>query len=336
MVYNVVIYNAELIPLAYVPLVSIVWEEMYNGEGGLLQLVVQKNKSMLNLIKVGYYVGIELSDTLMHIESIQDTNDGLLWAFGHEAKYRLRHRLFKGTIESGKVEERLISAFNQAAYLPNVYAGDIQGLPKVWTGTMFYPDLFTLSNNWCGNVGYGFTFKYDRNRNVFNYVIYDGTERPDVAFSTNLGNLRNLNRTISKSQFKNVAYVSTPKDDNDNITVFEVGDTTALGDARYEVFIDGSNVKREKNDTDAVFNEKVKTYGLEQLWLLSGTDEIEFEIDASRYRKEFYLGDVVSCIIPEYMLQLQTRIEGVKITIENGEFNLKLKLGKPIMKGRKI
>ena len=51
--------------------VSLTWEETYNDVGAL-QIVVNKDRTMTSLFKIGYFIGIPDSDELCIITGLED------------------------------------------------------------------------------------------------------------------------------------------------------------------------------------------------------------------------------------------------------------------------
>lgn len=84
-----------------------------------------------------------------------------------------------------------------------------------------------------------------------------------------------------------------------NRTVVIVGDTTASGFSRNEVFVDASGISKKKDDQteipDLEFNKLLVSKGQEEL--LNNLEEFVFEceIDFNKYEygKDYYLGDIV-------------------------------------------
>lgn len=324
------VYDKTLSKIAIVTnFVSMRWEENYSDVGSFY-IVVNKDKEALSLFKIGHFVGVRPYDTLMYIYSVED-KDGQIWAHGAEAKYLLKTRIYNGNIVCRNVEETLKTAVMESRPLPIFGTTENKGLTANLDSQRSYSSLFDLSKTWCDMAEYGFRFKHDRANKKLLYDVYAGTERKNEIFAEKFKNFYNFTRTVSEKQSANVAIVLGQGEGEARKKVI-VGETETSGFDRAEIYIDARDLVQEEGQTDAEYLEKLRARGLEKLKNNQKIDEIDFEISPEGLNKDFFLGDVVTCLLPEYGLTAQIRISGFLTTYEGNVATTKLELGVPILR----
>lgn len=324
-VYNSMLEKQDIVT----EFVSMRWEERYSDVGSFY-IVVNKTKEALQTFKVGNFVGVRPYDTLMYIYSIEDKN-GQIWAYGAEAKHLLNTRIYDGTIRCNNVESSLKSAVMQSRPLPIWGTTESKGLTATLDSQRSYNSLLELSKAWCDMADYGFRFKHDRANKKLLYDVYEGVERKNEVFAEKLRNMLDLTRIVSEKQFANVAVVLGSGEGEDRKKVV-VGDVDTTGFARSEIYVDARDLTQEEGQTESVYLELLKTRGLEKLKERQKSDEIDFEISSEGLNKDFFVGDVVTCLLPEYGFSAKIRISGFSTTYERNVQKTSLSLGVPILR----
>ncbi len=326
------IYNSSLSRIGFLSsFTSLVWSESYTG-AGKFQVVSPKTEHALLLLMEGNFVGIPDSDTLMYIQSVED-KDGELWAYGCEAKCLLDSRVYVGTIRcSGNVEEALRGALERSSLYNIMALAPIRGLPATTVSQRTYPTLFELSRAWCESVGYGFRLVHDKSSHRLLYDVYEGAARSGIKFSEQYGNLSGLTRLVSETGFRNVAYVGGGGEGADRVFVI-TGDTGAEGMARREMFVDARDLQQEEGQTLAEYEELLRARGNEKLAEHNRVLEISFDISGQDFGKSFFLGDLITCVLPEYGIRLIVRVAEFTNTYENNIKKTSLTLGNPLIRG---
>ena len=310
--------------------VSMRWNEQYSDTGGFY-LVANKDAEALSLMKVGNFVGVRQYSTLMYIYSVEDKKDQL-WAYGAEAKWLLKQRVYDGTLTCSYVESTLKTAVMGTRPLPIFGVTSSQGLTGRIRSQRSYTSLFDMSKAWCDAVGYGFRMVHDRANKMLLYDIYSGQVQSNAVFSNKYRNMQNLVRIQSEKQMANVATVLGSGEGDDRIKVV-VGDTTSTGFDRKEVVIDARDLFfDEENETQAEYEEKLEARGREKLAGMVAIDDISFEIDSTDFGVVFGLGDMIRCSLPEYGLSASTRVTGFTTTYENNVETTLLSLGTPVLR----
>lgn len=326
------IYNFDLGKIGiFTAFTSLVWTESYTGSG-LFQIVMPKTERAIELLQEQHFVGLTGSDTLMYIDSVED-KDGQIWAYGTEAKYLLDGRIYDGTLNlSGNIESTLRTAIMEKRPYPFISLAESSGLTETGRSQATYKSLFEISKTWCESAGYGFRLKHDKNAKKLLYSIYSGEERNGIKFAEKYGNLHNLTRTLSEKGFKNVAYVGGYGEGADRVFV-TVGAIDSSGLSRREMFVDAKDLQKGTNQSDSDYLSVLSARGLEKLNEVNKTMEIAFDISTQDYGKSFYLGDKITCLLPEYGMYISVRVAEVTRTFENNILTTSLTLGNPIIRG---
>lgn len=365
------VYNKSLTRVGILfEFVSLTWEETYN-DVGTMQIVVNKSRSMTSVFKMGYFIGIPDSDTLMVITGLEDkqTPEGAeLWIHGFEAKYILGNRVFANAhVGGGNVESRL--KYLLANKLSIMTIAPSHGLTETTDLEHEYPTLLELCEDFCQPADYGFKLVFDKTNKKLQFDVYNGTTINSVKYSTRYGNLYNLERRKMLNGAKNVAYVLGEKVEGEEREVVCVSLDGAPSSRssldRWEMVVDASDIKREEGDaasssggassgqeahgswiivTDeedqgtsasASYEEKLSTRGLEVLAENAQIDEVVFDVDPSDYRKVFEVGDKITCVLPEYDEVLVIRIVSARVVYEENIRKISLTMGEPIKRRKR-
>ncbi len=324
------IYSHDLELLGQISaFISLVWSEGYSSTGSA-QLVCSKTPSNIALLKVGHYIGIAESDTLQEIHSVDDDTEQI-WVYADEAKKVFSQRVYLGTLKcKGRVEKQLRRVLKSSRMPENVEFSPERGLRHQIQDTEYnYPIVEDVAVALCEASDYGYRLRHDRNAKKLLFDIYEGEERPSTKFSDAIGNITNVKRTISLKNYKNVCYVKS--DYNGETVVIEV-DKSGNG-RRFETVIEVSDIDASGIGTRAEFERILRSRGEETLKELLDIDSTAFDLISSRFGVDYSLGDIVSCILPEYNVSAKIRITGFTYVYENNIKKTSLTLGNPIIKG---
>lgn len=325
------IYNSNLGEIGIISsFTSLVWGESYTGSGSL-QLVMPKTSEISKIISCGNFVGIQHSDTLMYIQSVEDKN-GEIWAYGCEAKCLLDGRVYVGTITcKGNIELALRNAVSESRPYSIIGLAPLRGISKKTVSQRTYPSLYELSRVWCEAGEMGFRLIHDKTAHKLLYDVYEGEEKHGIKFAEQYGNLTDLTRLISETSHKNVAYVGGGGEGADRVFV-TCGDTSSEDFERRELFVDARDLQQEEGQTLDEYKELLVARGNEKLNEVARVQEISFDISAQDFGKTFRLGDIITCVLPDYGSILTVRIAEFTDTYENNEKRTQLTLGNPILR----
>lgn len=327
MVFN--IYDGNLTRIGEInTFLSSVWEEKY-CDRGLSQLVVTNSVTASRLLVPGNFVGRVGRKTVWQIKTKEKRN-GQLWISGFTVNYTLlEDRILEGTHTSSVIETDLRSAVMDSRPASIVDLAELRGLTGNVESEHTYPDLFSLSKDLCGAADYGFRFIHDRQQKKLLFDVWNGEEVPGAKFSEAFGNLSNLVLQQSDTDFKNVAYVGGYGEGEDR-TVVICGETSATGLERHEMFVDARDLQKEKK-TQAEYESILQQRGLERLNEYNQKLSVTFDVDPDRFGKDYDLGDIIYCILPEDGLKLFVRIIGFREVTEMNTVNVAITVGTPII-----
>ena len=310
--------------------VSLRWGERYNDYGSV-QLSLRKTNDVLTLFAINRFIGITGEDTLAIIKSIDDRN-GTITIYAFECKYLLCDRIYDGTANcAGKIETKLREIIMEKRQYPFVQLGTLNNLSGTARSQRSYNTLFDISAAWCGLADYGFRLRHDKTAKKLLYEVYEG-KQSGAKLSQNIGNLYNLIRTKSEQDYKNIAYVGGGGEGANRVFV-TVGDTAATGMARHEMYVDARDIQRGEDQTEADYKLVLESRGKEKLEEKRRSNAVSFSLPFnSGFGKTFFLGDIITVVIPEYNEKVTARITGFVRTINNNTDTTTVEIGVPIIR----
>lgn len=325
------IFNESLIRIGELSVYqSLVWEEAYQ-DAGECQLVCAISPAATALLKNGYFVGKKDRSTLWQIKSTEKY-EGLLWANGFTVNQTLLYdRIYDGTLNTGVVETTLRNAVIAKRPAPIVGLSTLRGLEESHVSQHTYPDLFSLSQDLCGQTDLGFRFIHDRTNRMLLFDVYKGENRTNVRFSEDYGNLANLALKQSENDYKNVAYVGGAGDGADR-TFVVCGDTDTEGLERHEMFVDARDLSREDGQSLSDYQALLQARGLEKLNEHNKGLTVSFDIASNDFGVKFDVGDTVTALLKSDGLKLYVRIMSAKQTYEKNKRKTQITVGTPIIR----
>lgn len=326
------IYNQALSKIGIISaFTSLIWGESYTGSGSL-QMVLPKTKEAGKIISCGNFIGIPSSDTLMYIQSVED-KDGDIWAYGCEAKCLLDSRVYAGSVKcNGSIETALRNAVSASRPYSILGLATARGLTAITVSQRTYPTLYELSRIWCEAGGLGFRLVHDKTAQKLLYDVYEGQTKSGIKFAEQYGNLSNLTQLISEKSYKNVAYVGGGGEGTDRVFV-TAGDTESTDFERREIFVDARDLQQEEGQTLDEYKQLLVARGNEKLNEQLKSREISFDISSKDFGKSFCLGDIITCVLPDYDIVLSVRISEFTKTYESNQVTTELTLGNLMVRG---
>ena len=324
------VYNENLIPTGTIhTFLSSVWQEKY-CDRGICQLVVQDSKAAAQLLIPGSFIGKPGRKTLWQIKS-KEKKDKQIWASGFTTNYTLLDdRIYDGIHQSNLVEEDLRAAVMEKRPAPIVGLGDLRNLDGTVVSEHTYPTLFALSKDLCGSVDYGFRFLHDRKERKLLFDVWQGAQLPNAKFAEKFGNLANLILQQSENGYKNVAYVSGQGEGAERIYI-TCGETSSEGLSRHELFVDARNIRKTDDQTQEEYEGLLVERGLQKLNETNQKLSVTFDVNPNDFEKQYFLGDRITCLLPEDGLKLFVRVIAFQETIEDNKTTMQITVGTPII-----
>lgn len=194
----------------------------------------------------------------------------------------------------------------------------------------------------------GFRINSDRSTGFHTFSTYKGmdcTEKnsagnPPCIFSQDYDNVLEQEYSRSTEKYKNTAYVTGEvRDDESYETVIVNAENTGL--ARNELHISGGDIKQTYKDednneiimTDAEYRRALKDRGDEKLeqYPISRSFASEINVGANLvYRKDFDLGDRVTCFNKQWNVRIDARITEITESYDVKGAGLEITFGESI------
>lgn len=315
--------GGKIVLTEVLPYQSIVWEEGWQTAGAM-QAVFTKTQYVLDAVRVGRWMGILASRTLMYIHSIQLT-DTEVWAYGYEAK----------------------ALFDKCAMLPLAPAGEVYvdeamdavitaNVPYSWLGSGAFGYLGTanldgLKYSSVGEFVTGCVKLKDKgwylsyNKTTGNLAAYGrgGADKTaTVRFATVLGNASAIKFTKSDKSYCNKVIALG----SDGIT--ETAQESPIIGETYSALLDlREEYPREQGVTEADYRAALQTRAYMSLIARHTTEKVDIgDIDTSQFGTDYGLGDIVSVDIPDAYMTTTRQVTAVKYTIEGGIVKTELTL----------
>ncbi len=324
------VYNENLDRIGTIETwVSLLWSEGYNTQGDFL-IEVQQTKAVAKLLKIGNYIGRGDFKTLCLIRSVE-VKDHLIVANGHPAINILAERVSTLVIKNQNAETAMRSLVSNMAAWPSVELGNLAGISDKFTRQISDKTILAYCEEIAAEIDAGFIFRHDKTNRKLLFEVYKPEIDKNLKFATKFGNLAGTVYSETDNQFKNVAVVAGAGEDDARITVV-VGDTASTGTARRELYVDARNVQIEDGETEANYRTRLSNYGLEKLAEQIKIQNISVEINDEDFGKRYELGDIVTCLLDDIGIKIQTRIIGFTYTSQNNQNEVSLEFGTPIIR----
>lgn len=183
----------------------------------------------------------------------------------------------------------------------------------------------------------GYRMETDRGNGVHTFTVYKGADRSygnasgnkPCVFSPEYDNILGQKYTVSTEKHRTTAYV-TGEEKSGIVPTMVVVHPDEEGLARKELHIKASDVKKTYKDdrnvehtlSNAEYKKALEDRGLEELEQNAVSQVFSSEINPYAnlvYKKDYDLGDVVTCINSRWNLQVDARITEISESYEQGK-----------------
>mgnify|MGYP002523854053 CR=1 FL=1 len=265
------------------------------------------------------------------------------------AEYKLTVR-GKFTLQrfAQRVAKGKTTVTDAAAGLLGICRANLRGLPVTVPDTapfaaaceavdVAWTDCLTAMQTLAKAGGFGMRCVFDPATGGETLELVQGKDRSAPGselymgyFSTRMQNLSAPTYTQDVSDYANVVLCGgeEPGEDDSFTRYFcEIGDTTSTGNARHELWVDGSSVRHKYTDasgtertyTEAEYQTAVQNYARAALVNHLGTRQLKCTAADSQmiYGRDYALGDIVPIRVEEIGLEASARVASLKIIYEN-------------------
>lgn len=320
---------------------SLLWNRQYNETGSfeLHAPVTAYNISLLRMGNIVWKKGAVDAGIIesRHMEEDVDTRE--IVVSGRFLTAYMDRRLIYPTYNfSGKAEVAMRAILSNAVAIPKVTLGALQGYGETIEFQATYKKVLSTMQKIAKQCQLGFRFRPDFTAKTITFEVYKGldrsaeqSDRARVFFSEEY---KNLNRAVFEENdqiYSNVCYVGG-KGEGASRVIVTVGDTTAQGLERREVFVNGSDVVSD-DLTDAQYREKLRQRGLEKLAECAYYSSVECEAipyGNFLYLRDYDIGDIVSVKKESWQVSQSLRLSGVTEVYEDGTQKIQPVFGNPV------
>ncbi|MEE0899340.1 MAG: siphovirus ReqiPepy6 Gp37-like family protein [Bacteroidales bacterium] len=309
--------------------VSLLWNEGYNTLGSFC-IEVQQTKEVSELIKVGNYVGRSDFKTLCLIRSVE-VKDNTIVANGHPAVSILGERISTAVIKNQNAEQAMRGLVENMSKWPCVELGEIAGFTDEFERQISDKTLLEYCEEICAEFDMGFTLRYDKKTKKLLFEIYRPEIDKNLKYATKFGNLAEVVYSETDTQYKNVAIVAGEGEGEERVTVY-AGDVDSSGAERRELYVDARSIQKADEDTEETYKQKLVDFGLEKLAENIKIENISVQIATEDFGKTVELGDIITCILNDIGVKLQSRIIAFTYTSQRNTDEIEVEFGTPIIR----
>ena len=213
------------------------------------------------------------------------------------------------------------ASYMAARSVPHFVLGPaLSGTPKVSLQDT-YGEILSLVTKLCQDNDIGFKTVFDRKTWTYRFQLYRGLNRTigqttnqRCIFSKKYDTILGESYLENNADYKNVAFVMGEGEDNARIGVFvRLPGTNA--EIPRELVVDARDLQRNDGESDDSYKARLKQRGLEKLTenknVCTATERIRPD-GKKQYKKDWDLGDFVTCMNKDWGYHLNTRIPTVE------------------------
>ena len=327
-VFNV--YNENLDRIGVIETwISMLWNEGYNTQGNFC-IEVQETKEVSKLLRVGNYIGRGDFKTLCLVRSVE-VKDNKIVAYGHPASGILKERISTEVINNRNAETAMRNLVANMSPWPRVELGELGGFDDKFIRQISDKTILEYCEEIATEFDMGFILRHDKAKKKLLFEVYRPKEDKNLKFATKFGNLSKTIYSTTDNTYKNVAIVAGQGREEERITVI-AGDAEAVGTARRELYVDARQEQMKEEESESEYRERLLNYGLEKLAENIKVENINVQISTDDFGKRFELGDIVTCILDDIGIKLQSRIIAFTFTSQNNENQIEVEFGTPIIR----
>ncbi|MCI1952059.1 MAG: hypothetical protein LKJ50_03970 [Clostridiales bacterium] len=184
-----------------------------------------------------------------------------------------------------------------------------------------YGEILSLVTKLCQDNDIGFKTVFDRKTWTYSFQLYRGLDRTinqtinqRCIFSKQYDTILGESYLENNADYKNVAFVMGEGEDDARIGVFVRLSGTESETPR-ELVVDARDLQKTEGESDNSYKARLKQRGLEKLTenknICTATERIQPD-GKKQYKKDWDLGDLVTCMNKKWGYHLNTRIPTVE------------------------
>lgn len=308
---------------------SLIWRRKYYGCG---EFSLYCNPSDYPLLSKAKYIYRRDRDDLGMLDS-SDLNSKSYSVRGMFLKHLMSRSVMYPTIQiNDTLEDALCQQVLERLKIssaPSLTSNAIQ--TQVTGGT-----LLDWAEKICKEKELSCDIRYDYIENQQYFCVWKGKDRtqsqsanPWAVFSAKWETLTDFEYSTSERDYKNYAIVAGEGNGSDRQVV--IIDACHQGEDRRELWVDAKDFQREENITDEQYVQMLKQRGFEKLAEYKKIESFSADVNTGQnnlvYLKDYDLGDLVTFLVEDYDIAVESRITEIEEIYESGKEEIKLTFG---------
>lgn len=335
------IYNSDMMLLGIIEgATSIIWTRNYTSCGDF-EIHMPINADALEILKLENLIYLKGKKECGVIENIvieEGYNSSEIKITGRFAESYFSRRLIKGTFNfNGKVEDAMRQLVTLAD-IPRVELGALNGFSEKIQFQATYKNTLTYLSKLSQASNIGFRLRPDFDSKKWIFETYKGIDRSEnqrersrVIFSQKDGDILKASFTSNSQNYSNVCYVGG-QGEGTNRQVEITGSVSSTGLERREIFINGSDIEKDKL-TDTEYRNALIQRGdstLNSNTLVQSLEKEDSTDSNYKYLIDYDLGDIVTTKLEKWGIHTSERVVTVQETYEHGRMVTTPTLGTPL------
>ena len=236
------------------------------------------------------------------------------------------------------VDKNCINPTDASRIINTLILGDLGNFPGDISFQVSYQNLLKVVESLCLEAELGNRVRLDKDLKKLKFEIFKGLDRtsgqtvnPQCIFAKEFDNILEQEYTDSIMDYRNVALVGGVGEDTDRKLV-TVGSGTGID--RFEAFNDQKGLSPMVDNvamTDAEYLALLSSKGNETLAEAKKVQTFENGVNLNsnlRYKTDFDLGDVVTCLSKKWGIAIDSRINEIEEVYEEKGMEINIVFGK--------
>lgn len=316
------LYDSDLNRIAIIggKFISCMWSEGYNTvEPFTLEL--QATQRYKALVKPDCYVGRDDRKTMMVIKTVR-VKSGRIIANGQQAARCLDDVAFIGTIKAGSnIAQAIKSAYDTGDKF-KFFEFAAPELNDVYEHNISNKSILVLLETMCRDTDVG--FRVVRAGKKIVVELYKPPANPNRVLAEQYGSLKIDAVTLSTENKRNQAVVLGEGEGEARKRIVV---DLSNGEQKRTVIVDARDITMAEGENQSEYEARLAARGYEALLKSQGTWECALNPLPQEFGKLYDLGDVITLMLPDYDMKLQSRLVRFTQRSQNNVINTVLEIG---------
>ncbi len=343
------IFNRELVKQGMIDVFnSLIWRRRYSscGEFELRVPVTAENLGLLrkeNIIckkddqEAGYIVYRKLTEDIEGKEMLTVKGRFMTGYLGRRIIWGTE--IFNGTTEIAMrnlIDSNCINPINPKRKIDLLHLGELKSYTHIANFQVSYANLLNVIEEKAEANELGIRTLVNVQNKKITFDIYEGLNRtagqninPRAIFSKEFENVLEQEYAESINDYKSIALIAGEGEGVERVLT-TIG--TGAGLSRFEMFVDARDLQQNELSLEDYIIQ-LQQRGSEKLSENTEIQTFNSKINVSSnliYKKDFNLGDIVTCISKKWGITIDTRITEIEEIYERDGFNVNVVFGNDV------